>query len=567
MTAGQMRHFATEKFKAFLLAGTFSAVAGYFGRLVHSVVVGNVIGEDALAGVNMAAPLLVAVTFVAYLVAGGTANNYAIWMGRLNRARAREFFMQGLWMALGCGVVLSLALWLGEDWYLGALNGSEYVEMYGRQYLDWMWPMGFTKCILVFVALFCVADGDFRLCTAAYVVVMATNAVVSYVAVEKGMGASGCALGTVASEALGAVILCGHFLRKINTAGFVWHCSVRDCYMIVRASFGSVSAMLCDAVLFFVVNKVVIVRFDSDLLPIAGMAISLWGLLTVFNGVGYAVQPLVTVYWGEGNTRGIRKVMQAALVAALAEGVALAAVFLVFPGLATWMFGVEYPDLVEDARECARILCCGFLPVAVASLLNSYYLYIERPLVSLAMTVLCYVAMPVAGVLIGAEFGLRGVWFGMGLGALVGVAAMSAVVYARRGRHGFPLLLPRRREAKIRMYDLELTEAEIVRVSREVAAALPEAVAVRASLMVEEVFMTVRERNPAGRRLMGEVTLDLNDGVVMTLRDDGVIFDITDADARISSLRTYLVASVMEAQRGRVNLVTSGFNRNVFRFA
>ena len=79
--------------------------------------------------------------------------------------------------------------------------------------------------------------------------------------------------------------------------------------------------------------------------------------------------------------------------------------------------------------------------------------------------------------------------------------------------------------------------------------------------------MTVRERNPNRKRILGEVTLDLNDGVVMTLRDDGVIFDITDADAKVSSLRTYLVASVMQRQRGRVNLVTTGFNRNVFRLA
>ena len=79
--------------------------------------------------------------------------------------------------------------------------------------------------------------------------------------------------------------------------------------------------------------------------------------------------------------------------------------------------------------------------------------------------------------------------------------------------------------------------------------------------------MTVRERNPSRKRILGEVTLDLNNGILMTLRDDGIIFDITDADAKVSSLRTYLVASVMERHRDRINLVTAGFNRNVFRFA
>ena len=44
------------------------------------------------------------------------------------------------------------------------------------------------------------------------------------------------------------------------------------------------------------------------------------------------------------------------------------------------------------------------------------------------------------------------------------------------------------------------------------------------------------------------------------------IFDITDADASITSLRSFLVASMMQCHDGRMNLVTTGFNRNVFRF-
>ena len=87
----------------------------------------------------------------------------------------------------------------------------------------------------------------------------------------------------------------------------------------------------------------------------------------------------------------------------------------------------------------------------------------------------------------------------------------------------------------------------------------------RAALMTEEVLMAVKDRN-RGRKVLGEVTLDLNDGVRLILRDDGEIFDITDSDQEISSLRTFLVASIMESQSGRLNLVTTGFNRNVFQF-
>lgn len=106
--------------------------------------------------------------------------------------------------------------------------------------------------------------------------------------------------------------------------------------------------------------------------------------------------------------------------------------------------------------------------------------------------------MPAAGVIVGSSFGLNGIWIAMGLGSFFGAVAMSAAILVKRGRHGFPLLLPRRRETKIRMFDLVLTEDEVVRTSKQVAAALPDEIAQRAALMVEEVFMTVRGRNEGG---------------------------------------------------------------------
>ena len=76
--------------------------------------------------------------------------------------------------------------------------------------------------------------------------------------------------------------------------------------------------------------------------------------------------------------------------------------------------------------------------------------------------------------------------------------------------------------------------------------------------------MVVRDRN-AGRRIRAEVTVDLNGGLALVIRDDGEIFDITDADARVSSLSAYLVSNLMTALPNRCNLTTTGFNRNVFK--
>jgi len=566
-----IHRFCTSKFVSFLLPGTFFAAVGFFNQLVDSVIVGHVIGEDAFAGVNIVTAVLAVVAFVAMLVALGMATNYSIWMGRMNRRRAGEFFMQGLWMSLILGGTMSALMLWGGDAYFTALNAAEYVEMYGRQYLDWVWPIGLVHCLLALLSLFCCVDGDIRLCSVCHGLVFAVDIGVSYLAVDRGMGASGCALGSLVAEGLGVLILSAHFLRKVNTLLPSWHFSLADSYAVVRASFGDSASFLCDAVLFFVLTKLIAAHFDCDMMPVAATAIIVWSAKDLFAGIGIAVQPLVAVYWGELNVCGIRKVMQAAVIAAVAEGLLLTGMMLFGKGgLAIWMLGIEgteYPELLVAVRACVLLTCVGHPPLALIGLLKSYFLFVERPVVSLSLTLFCYLVTPVACVCIGSLCGFRGLWVGFGVAPYLGLLAVGVAILLRGGRRGFPLLLPQERLVKTKVFDLKLTEQEIVSVSRAVAEILPPAVAPRAALMVEEVFMTVRERNPPGRRLQGEVTLDFNDGIVMTLRDDGVLFDITDADAKVSSLRAFLVASVMERQTNRLNLVTSGFNRNVFRLA
>ena len=562
--------FGVRKFRSLLLAGSFTVLASYVVRLSDSVVAGNLIGPDALAGVNLVSPVLSAISFLAGLIATGMATNYSLAMGRLDRTRAHQFFVQALWSIAIFGGALSLAILFGRDAFLSFLGADASVSAHAADYMRWVWPMAVVECLeTMFVALG-YADGDAKLCTASYVVVFVANAVISVVAVKLGMGTGGCALGSLVSEILGVAVVAAHFLRKSNSCRLTRHFSLKDSWRIAVASFGDAAAFLCDAGLFLFLNKFVIANFGSAALPVLGVVTALWGFLEFFNGIGVAVQPIVTVYYGEGNTRAVASVMRAAMLTSLAEGLAFMAVFGAFPELAVRMVGVSEPELVRMGCLAVRLMCGGFVALAFAGLFNSYYMFVERSLLAGVVTFACYLVLPVATVAVCSLWGLQGVWAGLGLGPFAGCVLSSLFILAIGGWRRYPLMLDRRREDRQFVFGLELLDAAIVEVSRQVAGVLvarevPETKVVRASLMTEEVLMVVKDRN-RGRRTAAEVCLDLSDGVTLTLRDDGEIFDITDADAQISSLRTFLVASVMERQVGRINLVTTGFNRNVFKF-
>lgn len=556
--------FGVKKFKSLLLAGSFTVLANYFVRLSDTVVAGNLLGPDALAGINMVTPILAAVSFLSGLVSTGMATCYSLAMGRCEKTRARQYFMQALWMILGVGAPISLLLLFGKGAFLGYLGASESISGFASGYLSWAWAVVVPECLLGLLIMLGYADGDTKLCTLAYAANFVVNLAVGIVAVKLGMGAGGCAFATLAADVCGIAILMTHFFRKSNTFAPVRHFSFGDSWRIMSASFGDAAAFLCDGLLFFFLNKFVITHYGSSMLPVLGVVISIWGLLEFFNGIGVAIQPIVTVYYGEGNTKSIRSVMRSAMWVSVAEGVLFMLVFGLFPAQVAAVLGVTDPALVAKVTVAIRCICGGFVALAFAGLFNSYYMFVERSLLAGVVTFLSYLVMPVACVMAGSfAFGAAGVWVGLGAGPFAGLVITATIAISTEGFRAFPLLLPFDREPKVHVFNLWLTPDEIVDVSRRVG--MVAGVPMRAALMVEEVFLAVRDRNK-GKTLMGEVTLDLNDGVQMTLRDDGEIFDITDADQEISSLRTFLVASVMESQKGRLNLATTGFNRNVFRF-
>ena len=558
-----MKVFGVEKFKGLLLAGSFTVLANYFVRMSDSIVAGNMLGPDALAGINLVSAILAGISFFSGLVSTGMATNYSLAMGRCDRTRARQFFMQALWMVLGVGGLLTALLCFGRGAYVDYMGASESISGFAADYMSWAWVVIVPECLMGLLIMLGYADGDARLCTVSYAVNFTVNLVVSILAIKFGMGAAGCSFATFCADIAGILVMATHFLGRRNSFAPVRHFSLADSWRIMEASFGDAAAFLCDGLLFFFLNKYVLMNFGSAVLPVVGVMTALWGFLEFFNGIGVAIQPIVTVYYGEGNMKSVRTVMNAAMLVAVIEGVLFMAFFGLFPDLVAGMVGIREPELVRQSEIAIRCMCGGFVALAFAGLFNSYYMFVERAFLAGAVTFLCYLVMPVSCIAAGSIVGINGVWLGMGVGPFAGLLMASAIIIPTAGFRMFPLLLPRNRDEKVRVFNLRLTDAEIVEVSRKVGE-VP-GVPMRAALMTEEVFMAVKDRN-RGRSVLGEVTLDMNDGVRLILRDDGEIFDITDADQQISSLRTFLVASIMERQSGRLNLVTTGFNRNVFEF-
>jgi anti-sigma regulatory factor (Ser/Thr protein kinase) len=90
----------------------------------------------------------------------------------------------------------------------------------------------------------------------------------------------------------------------------------------------------------------------------------------------------------------------------------------------------------------------------------------------------------------------------------------------------------------------------------------------RASLFVEEIVLTLIERNKNAKKpVLVEISLFFDsDSVLLIERDSGELFDLTDPDLQIKGISGFILSGLMESHKEKAYLVTTGYNRNMIRF-
>ena len=543
--------------------------AEFLMGMSDSVICGHVLGETGLAAVNLMQGVFETVTFAGMIVAVGTSVLFATELGASHLRRARGYFTLGAAASVAAGLLMAAVLAAVRTPVIAAFGASAEVSGMASAYWLWFLPAAFLQPIAFFLGTLCYTDGDARLSLCSYAAQLGGNCLLS-VPLTMFFGAAGCAAGTGIGSLLAIAVLMFHFRRKGCMLGFSRHFTLYDLMRISRTSFGDASKNISKAVLMFALNIYVISHFGSGMLPVLAVAVMTIGISEVFDGVANAAQPLASVYIGEKNTLLTRRVMGAALVTALAEGGGAMLVLLAFPDAMLWLAGINDAAIVAEARTAVRFASVSLPFLALVFLFNSYYAFIRREGLSAALTLSAMLLAPAAFFpLGGALWGTRGFWLSLGAAPGAALGLFALYMLARHGRRRFPYLLPEDRERNLRVFDLRLDPESVCAASSAVATHLvgrgvDGKSAAKAALLVEEALMVVRDRN-AGRQVMAEVTADIGGGLSLILRDDGEIFDITDTDARISSLRSYLVSNLMTDIPRRRNLTTTGFNRNMFK--
>ena len=547
--------FANRKFIGFLGAATVVIVAEYILVLSDGVIAGQMIGEKALGAVNMLMPIFMVVSFFTWLLAVGTSIVYSDAMARMQRERAASLAGQGLVASILLGLVLSVLVFAVKGLYVGFMAPDAGVTECALGYMKWYPLIVVMEAIDLLLLYLVYTDGGAVSCTVSYCAQVVVNVALSYglCAGRWGMpalGMGGIALGTVFAYLSGIAML----LPRLLLGGkcgirFAPRFLPRDFFRSLKLSFGDASSGLFQALLLFVATKYIIAVWGSDTLPVATVAFFVVRLSLFFNGVGIALQPIETVYHGEGNKAGIDSLVRFAACISVVEGLFLTAIVFVAPDLIASAVGINSPEHVSEASHAARWTCVGLTGYALAYMLNSHYQYIGRPGRSVKLTALAFFVVPVALLFAfgGRIARMNGVWIAIAAGPAIAVAAIQIRPMLRSLKS-----TKARRKTHVWSVDAsdfaacgELLASIGKSLSEEMPAETSKQILHALALSLEQI----RAQNGEGRRVCAEITMKPEkEGVRVIVRDDGVHFAIDGLGRPVR------------------HLPAAGFNRNIFTF-
>ncbi|MGN0115826.1 MAG: MATE family efflux transporter [Acutalibacteraceae bacterium] len=561
--------FCNKQFRSLLLTGSVTIIIQYLLILSDTVIIGNILGEQDLAAVNVIKPFHSFAIFIASLISIGTSVFYSYEIGRFNKDKANALFGQGIIMSVLSGVILLASGFFGKGLYFDYLSLSPQVAAAASDYFFYYQFVILLLPVYTVLLELVYADGDELICNISSVVQMAVNIISSVLLCFK-MGIIGVGLGSLLGIVFSIAVLVVHFFRKQNSLKFVWFLGGKDILKVLKCGITDASAYLFMGMTSFAASKFVIYRFGEYYLPVLLVVFNIIELTTVFDGIGQAVTPVVNVYRGEQNYIGIRRVMKTALKYAIAEGVILSVLLYVFGGNIAELFGLVDTELIRISKIALRLVSPFFFCSGVLFLQTTYYMIIEKVVLATVITGIKDWLIPSVFICVfGFILNLDGVWIGLGLSPFASLVAVLLFIYLRYGKEKFPLLLPKNK-TEVYIFDAELSQKNIIELRDKVAKLLSEKEISQKSirrimLFIEEFLMLTFEKN-CGKKVTCECSVMIGDDVRIILRDNGVLNDATDSDSRVESFRSYVVSNLMLNMPSKRHLTTTGCNRNMFTF-
>lgn len=414
------RDSVKKTFYRFLLPTMISSVSLAVISLTDMAIAGHFLGKDALSAISIALPVILAINILSALLGSGAAIFISTQLGKGNKKECAEIFTNACFFALLISVIITILgnLFTREIIFLcGAADPELQInaEKYIRPILIGFVPMVFSPILNTFLRNDSKPNVSMRIVIITGILNLVGD--VYFAAVLK-MGLTGIAAASVLAQTLSAVAA-GIILLKKSSVFRLVKTKISFKYLKAMIAPGLPMAMifLLQILLTSFINRTLMKCGGVD--GVASYAVIKYiitFIYALFDGVTGAVQPMLGIYFGEGEKENIKTTSNIGLKTILIIGISLTLILELFAPQICKILGAGEGELAKTVITSVRIQAVYCISAAAIAFLNSYYRCTGHEMFSMIITILNNCVFPFALISVIAyatNYSVYSVYFGL----------------------------------------------------------------------------------------------------------------------------------------------------------
>lgn len=428
-------------FRKLLIPTLFGMVFSAIFIITDGIFVGKGIGSDAIAAVNITAPLFLINTGVALMFGIGASVVASINLSKGKLKIARVHITQAVIVSSILQVLYSLFLFVNVEKVVLLLGSSPRLLPLTVEYVHWFSPFLVFSALLSSGLFIVRLDGSPNYAMVGNVLAASFNILGDwlFIYVLK-LGMFGAALATSMGYIIGAVMILVYMMQRKHRLHLV---AVNLDFKSIRQALHSVrymcqlgfSTFLCQASvasMMFAGNAAFMHYLGEDGVAAYSVACFFFPIvLMVYNAIAQSAQPILSYNYGLGNKERVNTALKLSLGTAISCGLVVFVTTCFFsPEIVSLFVRPQYPAY-EIASKGLPLFASGFICFGVNMVAIGYYQSLERHRPANYVTILRgFVLMLLCFWLMPAYMGTPGMWLAVPMAELVTFIAVLTI-YSR----------------------------------------------------------------------------------------------------------------------------------------
>ena len=421
-----------------LIPTIMGMVASALFTVVDGIFVGNGVGSDAIAAVNISAPIFMIITGVGLMFGMGGGILASINLSRGKNKVANINLTQSVAALLTVSVLLTLALTIFPHKVALLFGSDEYLLDMVVEYLFWF-SISLPFTVLVVALPFFIRLTNPKVSMWAMLAATLVNIVLDYLFIfifEWGL--FGAAIATDIGEAVGATIMIAYLFRRSIAVRFVrLKLSIRSLLLTLR-NVGYMVRLGVSVFLSEITISVMIIAGNYAFMDYLGAdGVAAYSVICylfpiifmVFNATVQSAQPIISYNYGCGQIERSNKALRLSMGFASGFAVVITVLFMCFASSIVSLF---IPDPTNPAWQYAAdglpLFAIDYLFFGINIIMIGYYTSIERLNRAISLTVLRGILPVVFFFALPLWLGVTGIWLAVAAGDITTVLVMSVLL-------------------------------------------------------------------------------------------------------------------------------------------